>query len=188
MYHSLIVTIWQHRSGSTLAQVMVCCLMASKSLPEPMLTYHQCCHSCEGTFTGNFQDMHHWNTFRNWTSKITATSIRANYLNNRVIFHWYKSNILCLPQGWLFFFYWTSLGNIYWASLDETDDDLVLHSTMATVPITLTNIYCQTSNISRTLVANKIVAHSHVDGTLTVSGAPTTSSFSTQTPGFNGLG
>ena len=29
--------IWRHRYGSTLAQVMACCLTA----PEPMLTYHQ---------------------------------------------------------------------------------------------------------------------------------------------------
>ena len=31
--------IWRHRSVSTLAQVMACCL--TKPLPEPMLTYHQ---------------------------------------------------------------------------------------------------------------------------------------------------
>ena len=48
-------TMWRQRSGSTLAQVMACCLMAPshylnrcsliisevQPLPEPMLTYHQ---------------------------------------------------------------------------------------------------------------------------------------------------
>ena len=39
--------------------------------------------------------------------------------------------------------------------------------------------YHQVSNISRTLVGNKIVDHSDVVGALPVSAAPTTSSFST---------
>ena len=40
--HSLwpCYVIWRHRSGSTLAQVMVCCTMALKPLPEPMLNSH----------------------------------------------------------------------------------------------------------------------------------------------------
>ena len=40
-------------------------------------------------------------------------------------------------------------------------------------------MYCQTSNISRTLVGNKIVDHSDVVGASSVGAAPTTSSFST---------
>ena len=39
--------------------------------------------------------------------------------------------------------------------------------------------YCKTSNIRRTLVANKIVDHSDVVGASPVGAAPTTSSFST---------
>ena len=39
--------------------------------------------------------------------------------------------------------------------------------------------YHKTSNISRTLVGNKIVDHSDVVGASTVGAAPTTSSFST---------
>ena len=39
--------------------------------------------------------------------------------------------------------------------------------------------YCQTSNISHTLVGNKIVDHSDVVGASPVGAAPTTSSFST---------
>ena len=41
------------------------------------------------------------------------------------------------------------------------------------------SIYRQTSNIERTLVVNKIVDHSDVDGASPVGAAPTTSSFST---------
>ena len=46
--------------------------------------------------------------------------------------------------------------------------------------------YHKTSNISRTLVCNKIVDHSDVVGAAPVGAAPTTSSY--LTPGFNGLG
>ena len=40
-------------------------------------------------------------------------------------------------------------------------------------------IYCQVSNIRRTLVGNKIVNRSDVVGAMPVGAAPTTSSFST---------
>ena len=40
--------------------------------------------------------------------------------------------------------------------------------------------YCQTSNISRTLVSNKIADHSDVVGASPVGAAPTASSFSAQ--------
>ena len=46
--------------------------------------------------------------------------------------------------------------------------------------------YRQNSNISRSLVGNKIVDHSDVVGASPVGAAPTTSSFSTS--GFNKLG
>ena len=48
--------------------------------------------------------------------------------------------------------------------------------------------YCQTSNISYTLVSSKIVDHSDLIGAQPVGAAPTTSSFFTSTPVFNGLG
>ena len=43
----------------------------------------------------------------------------------------------------------------------------------------INTIYREVSNISRTLVGNKIVDHSDVVGTAPVVAAPTTSSFST---------
>ena len=33
--------LWPHRSRSTLAQAMACCLLVAKPLPEPMLTCPQ---------------------------------------------------------------------------------------------------------------------------------------------------
>ena len=47
--------------------------------------------------------------------------------------------------------------------------------------------YRRTSSISRTLVGNKIVDNSDVVGAAPTGNAPTTSSFSNLTPGFNGL-
>ena len=48
--------------------------------------------------------------------------------------------------------------------------------------------YCQTSNISHTLVGNKIVDHSDVVRASPVRAASATSLFSTLTPGFRELG
>ena len=50
---------------------------------------------------------------------------------------------------------------------------------LATVSNCETNIYHKTSNISRTVVGNKIVDNSDEVGASPVGGAPTTSSFST---------
>ena len=50
----------------------------------------------------------------------------------------------------------------------------------------LHRLYRKSSNISRTLVGNKIVDHSDVVGASPAGAAPTTSSF-WQTLGFNGL-
>ena len=50
----------------------------------------------------------------------------------------------------------------------------------ACMMLTLPNAYPQTPNISRTLVANRIVDHSDVVGASAVGAAPTTSSFSTE--------
>ena len=70
-------------------------------------------------------------------------------------------------------------------------DDLTSHILLGQVNISdmsLSSItYRQTSNISRTQVGNKIVDHSDVVEASPVGAAPTTSSFSTWTAGFNGL-
>ena len=60
-------TIWRQRSGSTLAQVMACCLMA------PSHYLNQCWHisskvewrSSNGKFTGDTSAINHWNNLKN---------------------------------------------------------------------------------------------------------------------------
>ena len=73
---------------------------------------------------------------------------------------------------------------ITWANVDP---DLCCHMvSLGHNELNLTN--CHTSNISGTLVGNKIVDHSNVVGVSPVGATSTTSSFSTWTPCFNGLG
>ena len=78
-------TIWWHRSGSTLAQVMTCCLTA------PSHYLNQCCqiisevlrHSPDGYFTANTQHIYLWcDLEKNYFLKITSTSARGQWVNN----------------------------------------------------------------------------------------------------------
>ena len=62
---------------------------------------------------------------------------------------------------------------------DLPGDEPPLKQTMARYRKSTSHIYRQLSNISRTLVGNKIVDHSDVVGASTAGAAPTTSSFST---------
>ena len=66
--------ILRHRSGSTLAQVMACCLSGTKPLPEPMLTYHK---SAFVQASGTIQ----FNEFKNDTFDITVTSLKGQWVN-----------------------------------------------------------------------------------------------------------
>ena len=73
--------IWQHRTGTTLAQIMAWCLTAL--MPNHYL--NQCWvlisgvlwHSPEIIFTASFQAIIPYNEFENYTVKITATSPRG---------------------------------------------------------------------------------------------------------------
>ena len=61
-------TIWQHRSGSTLVQVMACCMM------PPSHYLNQCWlisnvvqwHLSDGNFRGNAYDISYQDVYRNW--------------------------------------------------------------------------------------------------------------------------
>ena len=74
--------IWQHRSGSTLVQVMACCLMA------PSHYLNQCWliiskvqwHSFEGNFTIDTSAINHWNYLENYLSKILFKSPRGQWV------------------------------------------------------------------------------------------------------------
>ena len=72
-------TIWQHRTGSTLAQVMACCLTA------PRHYQNQCWliiskvqgHSSENNFTRDTSAIYHWSLLVNYLSQISFKSPRA---------------------------------------------------------------------------------------------------------------
>ena len=76
--------IWRHRSGSTLAQVMACCLTA------PSHYLNQCWlnssvalwHSAENDFTRNAQDIYAWYQFENYWFKTSNTSSRGQRVNH----------------------------------------------------------------------------------------------------------
>ena len=76
-------SIWQQRSGSTLAQVMACCLMASSHY------LNKCCliiskiqwHWSEGNFTRNTLGINHRNQLENYLPKISLKSSRGQWVN-----------------------------------------------------------------------------------------------------------
>ena len=111
---------------SSLPQLMACCLVGTKSLPELMLT-----------------DLSNFN-------QNIIISIEESVIEN-------------IPCNMSAFFFRPQCVNC-----------------IANAPIVLMlPNYCQTSNISHTLVGNNTVDHSDVVGASPVVTAPTTSSFST---------
>ena len=84
--------IWWHRFGSTLAQVMACCLMApSHYLNQCWLIISEALwHSPQGNFTGNAQDIYPWYEFENYQLKFTSTSLRGQGLNTFMLNCLYK--------------------------------------------------------------------------------------------------
>ena len=89
--------IWLQRSGSTLAQVMACCLTApSHYLNQCWLIISEVqWHSYLGTFTRDASTINHENKFENYISKILLKSPRGQWVFNPlqssdawVIFSW----------------------------------------------------------------------------------------------------
>ena len=75
-------TIWRHKSGSTLAQVMACCLTA------PIHYINQCWlinkvqwHSSQCNFTRDASAISHWNYLENHLSKFLFKSPWDQWLN-----------------------------------------------------------------------------------------------------------
>ena len=81
--------IWQHRSGSTLAQVMACCLGApSHYLNQCWLIISEVLwHSPRANFTGNAQAIYPWYKFENYLFKITAAFPRDQWLHTSLVTH-----------------------------------------------------------------------------------------------------
>ena len=75
--------IWRQRSGSTVAQVMACCLMA------PSHYQNQCWliiskvewHSSKGNFTRDTSAVNHWNCLKNWVPKMSFKFPRGQWVN-----------------------------------------------------------------------------------------------------------
>ena len=78
-------TIWRHRFGSTLAQVMACCLTApSHYLNQCWLNMSMALwHSAEKDFTRNAQDIYPWYQFENYWFKTLTTSSRGQWVNTQ---------------------------------------------------------------------------------------------------------
>ena len=77
--------IWRHRSGSTLAQVMACCLTApSHYLNQCWLTISKvhAWHSPEGICVWSTADTHQRNKIENLIFKIASRLPRGQWVNN----------------------------------------------------------------------------------------------------------
>ena len=76
--------IWRQRSGSTLAQVMACCLMApSHYLNQCWLIINNVeWHSSKGKFTRDTSAINHWNYLENQVPKISFKFPWGQWVNN----------------------------------------------------------------------------------------------------------
>ena len=77
-----IDTTWRHKSGSTLAQVMACCLMApSHYLNRCWLIISKVqWHPSESNFTGATSAISSWNYLENYLSNILFKSPRGQWV------------------------------------------------------------------------------------------------------------
>ena len=93
-------TIWRHRSGSTLAEVMACCLTT------PSHNLNQCLFIINGVlwyspynnFTGSAWDINSWYEFVNHDFEITATYPRGQWVKPR--YHIVPMWAICYPASW----------------------------------------------------------------------------------------
>ena len=80
-------TIWQHGSGSTLVQVMACCLMTpSHYLNQCWLTMSKVLwHSSEGIIMGRSAHTNQWNKIENYMFRIAFRSHRGQWVDSWTI-------------------------------------------------------------------------------------------------------
>ena len=78
----LIDAIWRQRSGSSLTQVMACCLMAPSHYLNQcwLITSMVQWHSYEGSFTRDTSAIDHYNQLKNYSSKIYFESPRGQWV------------------------------------------------------------------------------------------------------------
>ena len=89
--------MWQHICGSTLAQVMACCLRApSHYLNQCSLSISEVSHSHESNFTVSYQGNILYNKFENYTFRVTALSPRYQWVKTKPYgkinlgHHWFR--------------------------------------------------------------------------------------------------
>ena len=77
--------IWWHRSWSTLARVMACCLMAPSHYLSQCWFIIKCVlwHSPESNFTKSAHEINLQHVLRDYTSKITTTSPRGQWVKRK---------------------------------------------------------------------------------------------------------
>ena len=94
-------TIWQHRSASTLAQVMACCLMApSHYLNQCWLLINEVLwHSSESNSTANAKVTSLCDEFEDYTFKISATSTSGQWVNTYFL-KFYHERWTCGSVSW----------------------------------------------------------------------------------------
>ena len=78
--------IWRQKSGSTLAQVMACCLMAPSHYLTPcwFIISKVQWHSSKGKFTRDTSAINHWNYLKNEIPKISFKFLRGQWVSNYV--------------------------------------------------------------------------------------------------------
>ena len=74
-------SIWWHSSGSTLAQVMACCLTAPSHYLSQHIINRYVWHEAESNVTGIVQEITWWHELENYTSMIITTSPRGQWVN-----------------------------------------------------------------------------------------------------------
>ena len=98
--HCDLVT--QQRSGSTLAQVMACCLtVPSHYLNQCWLIISEVqWHLYQGNFTRDASIINHWNLFENYMSKISFKFPRGQWVNSLWLCDaiWHQGSWSTLPK------------------------------------------------------------------------------------------
>ena len=148
--------------GSALVQIMACRLLSAKPLSEPMMGYCQ----LNETLVINFGEI--LNTNRNFHSRKCIWNYRlrnGSHFVQREMSQ--RVQALTLYRVYVQTYTW-----------NYNNYPLVPIVVLQTTIPSIEGSYCQTSNISCTLVGKDIVDHSDVVGASPVGAAPTTSSFS----------
>ena len=100
-------TRWWHKSESTLAQIMACCLASSSHyLNQCWLIMSKVLgHFPEGNFTGNVQGSCSWYEFENCPFEVTATSPSGQWVKRYpgIRVKWMTSLIMLRRTWWVLF-------------------------------------------------------------------------------------